>query len=98
MKLPDYAAWAETVPMRASVSGDGEKRAAYLALGLAGDAGEAPDLVKKLLRDGRPLDPARLADELGDVAYYWVRLCTLAGVGPEEVLARSQAKIAARVS
>jgi hypothetical protein len=35
----------------------------------------------------------RLADELGDVAYYWARLCALAGVAPSILLARSRAHV-----
>jgi len=41
--------------------------------------------------DERRLD--QLADELGDVAYYWARLCVVTGVVPSTLLARSQAHI-----
>lgn len=54
----------------------------YLALGLAGETGEAVDQIKKMARQHgvfsatRP-DPERLAklfDELGDVLWYWTRI------------------------
>ena len=39
-------------------------------MGLAGEAGECVDLVKKMLFQGHDLDRQRLAKELGDVAWY----------------------------
>lgn len=39
-------------------------------MGLNGEAGECIDMVKKYLFQGHELDPARLAKELGDVAWY----------------------------
>lgn len=46
---------------------------AVCALGLAGEAGEVADLIKKVVGHGHPLDEAtkkKLAKELGDVAWY----------------------------
>lgn len=39
-------------------------------MGLAGEAGECVDLVKKHLFQDHPLDRVRVAKELGDVAWY----------------------------
>ena len=39
-------------------------------MGLCGESGEAIDIVKKWLAQGHELDRARLAKELGDVAWY----------------------------
>ena len=39
-------------------------------MGLAGEAGECVDLLKKSLFQGHPLDKEHLAKELGDVAWY----------------------------
>ena len=43
---------------------------AYLALGLAGEAGEFADHIKKVLRDGVELDVEAAIEELGDIAWY----------------------------
>ena len=40
------------------------------ALGLCGEAGEVADLVKKATFQGHTLDKERIAEELGDVAWY----------------------------
>ena len=65
---------------------------AYIALGLAGEAGEVADNVKKMFRDGLDdLGPA--ADELGDVIFYWACLCTMAGRAPSDVLRQSAEKV-----
>jgi NTP pyrophosphatase (non-canonical NTP hydrolase) len=39
-------------------------------LGLCGEAGEVAELVKKASWHGKPIDPDRLANELGDVLWY----------------------------
>ncbi|HDN05055.1 MAG TPA: nucleotide pyrophosphohydrolase, partial [Chloroflexi bacterium] len=39
------------------------------ALGLAGEAGEFANLVKKMTAHGHAFDPASLKDELGDVLW-----------------------------
>lgn len=45
----------------------------YLALGLAGEAGEVADKIKKEIRDGGYLT-AEIIKELGDVLWYLTRL------------------------
>lgn len=52
----------------------------YATLGLAGEAGEIPNKVKKILRDDEGvLTPEKrqvILDEIGDVLWYAARLCS----------------------
>ena len=95
MTIDEYAAWAATV---AKVDEHpSNERLSYLGLGLAGEAGEVAEHIKKLLRD-EWLDKAGLVEELGDVIYYWACLCAATGQQPSELLKASAAKINRRIS
>jgi NTP pyrophosphatase (non-canonical NTP hydrolase) len=97
--INDYAAWAAQVT-RVSAGGTMDReRLSYLALGLAGEAGEVADHVKKLLRDGEAAwDADEVREELGDLVYYWAAFCVAIGRRPADVLAASRAKIEARIA
>jgi NTP pyrophosphatase (non-canonical NTP hydrolase) len=53
-----------------------DKERLVLALGLNGEAGELGELLKKHYGHGIPLDPAKLASELGDVLWYLAAIAT----------------------
>lgn len=74
----------------------GLERLAVAALGLAGEAGEVADMVKKMLGHGHGLDVAALAGELGDVLYYVADAASALGLDLETIAAGNQAKLAAR--
>jgi len=42
----------------------------HAALGIAGEAGEVVDLIKKITINGRPTDMADIMEELGDLEFY----------------------------
>ena len=96
MDIDRYAAWAAEIPVGTPPLKDGAELLSYLCLGLTGEAGEVADIVKRRLRDGQWSADAA-ADELGDVAYYFARLCAAIGRKPSDILDRNAAKIEARV-
>ena len=49
------------------------------AIGLAGEAGEVADLVKKGIFHRHGLDMRKIQDELGDVIWYVAAMCTTLG-------------------
>lgn len=62
-----------------------ELKAATFAMGLAGEAGEVVDLLKKHLGHGHPLDTGKLMKELGDVLWYIAALCDFYGLTMRDV-------------
>lgn len=66
-----------------------------MALGLAGETGEALEHVKKFIRDDY-LDVSALKKELGDVVYYWARICRYFGLLPSDVLSANIEKLESR--
>lgn len=92
MKLEDYVVWTEN-----SVKNDTCRTKWYLGLGLAGESGEVVDQIKKEYRDaGEPSVSKDIKLELGDVIWYWVRLCKAYGFEPEDVLEANVVKLTKR--
>lgn len=80
MNLDDY----QRAAMRTHVD-DGPVRLASYALGIAGEAGEVADLVKKHIGHGHPLDAVKLQNELGDVLWYIAGLAQVLGLSLSDV-------------
>lgn len=73
----------------------------YLALGLGGETGEVLDILKKNMRatpeEREKYQPlTHLREELGDVLWYWVRLCDAFGIDPREVMDENISKLRQR--
>jgi NTP pyrophosphatase (non-canonical NTP hydrolase) len=66
------------------------------ALGLAGESGEAVDLLKKHLFHDQPLDTDKLRKELGDVLWYLAAIATSAGLSLDDVARANVTKLRAR--
>ena len=62
-----------------------EQQLANAALGLAGEAGEVADTMKKHLFHGFPLDREHLVKELGDCMWYIAMFATELGVSLDEI-------------
>jgi NTP pyrophosphatase (non-canonical NTP hydrolase) len=66
------------------------------ALGLAGEAGEVADIIKKSVFHRHDLNREALIKELGDVLWYVAALCSKLGVSLDEVMQLNIAKLKAR--
>lgn len=73
-----------------------EQQLANAALGLAGEAGEVADTLKKHLFHGRPLDREAVVKELGDCLWYVAAMATAIGASLDEVGATNIDKLRRR--
>lgn len=69
---------------------------AVWALGIAGEAGEVAELVKKHLGHGHVLDTERVTKELGDVLWYVAVLARELGISLNRVAAHNLKKLRER--
>jgi NTP pyrophosphatase (non-canonical NTP hydrolase) len=96
MLLSDY----QRLSRRTATYPDAGENIVYPTLGLAGEAGEVAEKVKKLLRDdGGILSEERraaLAAELGDVLWYVAQVATEAGLDLEEIAQANLDKLLSR--
>ena len=70
--------------------------AMHAAVGIAGEAGELLDAVKKVWAYGKPIDLENAIEELGDLEFYMEALRQQIGVSREQVLQANQDKLAKR--
>lgn len=74
----------------------GTVRLVHSMIGLATEAGEIQDMMKKHLFYGKEIDRVNLVEELGDIMWYVGLACSELGVTLDEVMAKNNAKLAAR--
>ena len=65
----------------------------HAAIGIAGEAGELLDAVRKHVFDGQPLDEDNVIEELGDLCFYLEAACQAIGVTREEIEELNMAKL-----
>ena len=58
---------------------------ANMGMGIAGEAGEVCDYLKKVVFHGHTLDKGKLAEELGDCQWYIAGLATLADIPMSDI-------------
>lgn len=77
-----------------------ESKVVYPALGLAGEAGEVADKVKKIIRDGRTdsLYKNEIAKEIGDVLWYCAVLADDLGYTLQQVAEMNIHKLHSRAA
>lgn len=96
MNIDDYGRFVDSSWFGAmqddGTKGLTERDFRVMELGLAGEVGEVMELLKKYVRDGN-LDKNLLKKELGDVAFYWARICSAHGFSPSDVLQTNKSKL-----
>lgn len=65
----------------------------HMALGIAGEAGELVDAIKKHVIYGKPLDWENVTEELGDLEFYMTGLRQMLGLSRAHVLANNVSKL-----
>jgi NTP pyrophosphatase (non-canonical NTP hydrolase) len=68
-------------------------------IGMTSEAGEAQEIVKKILFQGKPFTEEtriHLKKELGDVIWYWINACNALDLDPNEVVQQNVEKLQAR--
>ena len=75
MNLSEYQAIIEDMPLYDD-----------LCYGVATEAGEVIDVIKKGSRPGREVDTSYLAEEIGDTVWYLTRLATKYNLSMELIL------------
>lgn len=71
-------------------------RLLHAAMGLATEAGEFVDMLKKHIFYGKPIDTVNAIEELGDSTWYERIACDELGIQYLEMMARNVAKLKAR--
>lgn len=89
MTFDDYFRWA-------MVTDNPDAPAAMYGLGIAGEAGEVADLIKKWEYHGTDKDANQLVKELGDVLWYVAGICNFYGFSMDDVAQANLDKLAAR--
>ena len=68
----------------------------HMAAGVAGEAGELLDAIKKNAIYGKPLDHDNVIEELGDLEFYMERIRQRCGIRREDTLKHNVFKLAKR--
>lgn len=68
--MENFDSYQDNARLTANDGGTRKERLANWALGLAGEAGEVADIIKKHVYHGHNLELEELKDELGDVLWY----------------------------
>ena len=83
-------------PVVERLSNETIARLMHYALGLATEAGEFQDAIKRHIAYGKPLDQTNLKEEVGDILWYVARICSLYGWDMKDVMDLNISKLKAR--
>lgn len=96
MNIDDYRNAIRAFAIYPEANSCSKNELMYLALGLCGEAGEVAEKIKKVYRDNKAVNHEELAKELGDVAWYWARLCEAIQFRCDDVLLKNVKKLTSR--
>ena len=82
--------------VRTAKRGDFKFNLIHAAMGLAGEAGEFTDCVKKYAIYEQSLDSKNAAEELGDILWFVALACDTLGVNMTEIAQQNITKLQAR--
>lgn len=96
MTINEYQAQALRTESRVTVDPVPYVRVVEGLMGLNGEAGEAIDLMKKVLFQGHEFDREHLAKEMGDIAWYLAVTADAIGYDLETIFQMNVEKLKAR--
>ena len=70
----------------------------HMGVGVAGEAGELLDAIKKNTIYGKPLDLENVIEELGDLEFYMERIRQITGITRDQTIEANIAKLGKRYS
>ena len=82
--------------IRTANGGKGNDALLCCSLGIAGEAGEVVDLVKKWVYHGHAQDVTKMREELGDVLWYVAVLAASQGLSLDEIARYNLSKLSMR--
>lgn len=96
LRVDDFDDYQRLAGITANPKLDPKMNLAVLSLGIAGEAGEVADYVKKHLGHDHDLDREKLKKELGDVLWYISTLASANDLSLQDVAQTNINKLAAR--
>lgn len=94
-----FGEWAESVWFSEGSPTDRvmtQRSLTIAGLGIAGEAGEVVEKIKKEIRDGSCAKDAGILKELGDVVFYAITLARYYGYKPSDILRANYEKLTSR--
>ena len=92
----NFTAYQQLAFRTAHREGDLHKRRLIAALGLAGEAGEVAELIKKQIGHGHEIKSQAIAKELGDALWYVACVATLYDLDLKQIAEDNIAKLRQR--
>ena len=94
--MPSFSEYQEQCRRTANTEPSLRERRLVSGLGVAGEAGEVADLIKKFEGHGHPVDPERLVEELGDLLWCVANVASLYDLDLEAIVVHNIEKLARR--